>query len=148
MTRLILGPILKDLSQIGLDRGHVHLMTAYYSGRALSSLQIGAPAVTFACRLDTNSIDDWVQGFVAPDKLLSCLRELQSRGTRVRLLASPTAHAKLYVGTRGAIIGSSNLTLSGFGGGQEVVTLLRGDRMIRQAAYVARMYAADLLPES
>jgi hypothetical protein len=148
MADLILGPVLRHLRQIGLDRGHVRLITAFYSGAALSSLSITAPEVTFACRLDMSSIDDWGKGYVAPDKLLAFLTALSSGGRRVRLFASSVAHAKLYVGDRAALIGSANLTLSGFGGGEEILNYLTGMAHLRHARSVADSYTGLLRPVS
>lgn len=146
MAELILGPIFTDLFRVGLGGGHVRLMTAFYSGRALSSLNVEARELTFACRLDLSSIDDWGNGYVAPDRLLQFLTRLSSEGKIVHLYASPTAHAKLYVGTKGAMVGSANLTLTGFGGGDEVVSLFTDRKKVTAAHDLAESYARLLAP--
>ncbi len=132
MKRIVVGPVLQHLRTIGLDSGAVTLATAFYSGRALSSLTLGAEFVTVLCRLDLNSIDEWVRGVIAPDALLSFLLAQQQRGAHVLLCVAPAAHAKVYLGHRAALIGSANLTMQGFGGGHEIVSRVDDIKSLRE----------------
>ncbi len=132
MNHIIVGPVLQHLQMIGLNRGAITLATAFYSSRALTSLAVNAESVTIICRLDLNSTEEWKRGLVAPDALLSFLQAQQQRGASTLLYAAPTAHAKLYVGSRAALIGSANLTIRGFGGGDEILYRLRGRQALKE----------------
>ena len=144
MRQIIVGPVLQHLSTIGLDRGRVTLATAFYSHRALTSLDIGAESVTMICRLDLDSTEEWRRGFIAPDSLLSFLRAQQRRGAKTSLYCAPTAHAKLYIGNHGALIGSANLTIRGFGGGHEILYRVGGEKTLREVNRRLREYQNTL----
>ena len=144
MNHIIVGPVLQHLQMIGLDQGAITLATAFYSGRALTSLAVTAESVTIICRLDIESTEEWKRGFVAPDALLSFLQAQQSRGASTLLYAAPTAHAKLYAGSRAALIGSANLTIRGFGGGHEILYRMRGRQALRETGKALREYRGTL----
>ena len=144
MSNIIVGPVLQHLRTIGLDRGAITLATAFYSSRALASLAIRADSLTIICRLDLASTEEWKRGFVAPDTLLSFLQAQQCRGATTLLFAAPTAHAKLYIGHRAALIGSANLTIRGFGGGHEILYRLRGRQALQEIRRALREYKSTL----
>ena len=144
MNQIIVGPVLQHLRMIGLDGGAILLATAFYSSRALLSLPIRAESVTVICRLDLHSTEEWKRGLIAPDALLSFLKTQQGRGTATRLHAAPTAHAKVYLGSRAVLIGSANLTLRGFGGGHEVLNRLESRQALRMANRALREYQDSL----
>lgn len=144
MHHIVVGPVLQHLRMIGLDQGAVTLATAFYSGRALTSLSIQAESVTVFCRLDLNSTEEWKRGLVAPDALLSFLQAQQQRGASAQLYAAPTAHAKVYLGNRAVLIGSANLTMSGFGGGYEILSRLHGRQALQKADRALNEYQNSL----
>src|SRR4051812_14658082 len=122
---VILGPTLRDVQALGLHGRRVDLATAFYTARALDSLDISAKEVRVLCRVDLQSIDEWSRGYIAPDALLKKIDALTAAGSNVTLFANAQAHAKAYVGSLGALVGSANLTLRGFGGGLEIVVSAR-----------------------
>ena len=119
-NRILAGPTLLDINLLGLTGQAVDIATAFYSAKALNSLDIKAREVRLICRLDLKSPEDWVRGYIDPLALLSKAKSLRDRGTKVRICIHPRAHAKVYIGRDGAIVGSANLTLSGLSGGNEV----------------------------
>ena len=144
MHHMVVRPYLQHLHTIGLDQGTVTLATAFYSRRPLMSLPIQAESVTVLCRLDINSTEEWKRGLVAPDALLSFLQAQQQRGASTLLYAAPTAHAKVYLGNRAVLIGSANLTMRGFGGGDEIVSRLHGRRALQKARHTLNEYQSSL----
>jgi len=129
--RLIVGPILPDLITIGLNDGDVTFATAFYSKRVLDSLPLTPRSLTFMCRLDLDNPREWIEGLIAPDALLTRLKSLEAQGTHIHLFVGRHAHAKAYLGCSGAIIGSANLTLQGFGGGWEIIQYSREHQDMR-----------------
>ena len=144
MHHMIVRPCLQHLHTIGLDQGAVTLATAFYSRRPLEALRIQAESVTVLCRLDINSTGEWKRGLVAPDALLSFLQKQQQRGANALLYASPTAHAKVYLGNYAVLIGSANLTMHGFGGGDEIVSRLHGRQALQEASRALDEYQSSL----
>ena len=144
MSQVIVGPVLQHLRMIGLDGGAVTLATAFYTGRALNSLVVNADSVTVMCRLDFDSIEDWKRGFLAPDSLLSFLQMHQQRGAKTNLYTAPTAHAKVYLGSNAALIGSANLTIRGFGAGHEILTRCRSRRALHRVRNALLEYQRTL----
>lgn len=67
-------------------------------------------------RLDVDSIDEWVQGCIAPDALFKFATRHKDLGTRVRLWVHPIAHVKAYWGSRAFLLGSANFTSRGLSG--------------------------------
>src|SRR6266852_5436453 len=121
----IQGPTLPILRSIGFRSRQVHLLTAFYSAAPLHwlSRELQAENVVVAARLDLTSPAEWLRGSIDPKDLLTFLTGLRERGVAVRFFAGPTAHAKLFVGDRGVIVGSANLSTRGFGAGPEIVTV-------------------------
>jgi hypothetical protein len=65
------------------------------------------------------------------------------------LYCSPDAHAKAYVGKSGALVGSANLTLRGFGGGLELLQYSHGHSSVdfvrrRLTKYCKRMDRVEI----
>ena len=139
----IVGPILPHLDSIGLNGTELVLATAYYSMRALSSLKPKASIVRFFCRLDLRSVDDWVEGYTDPPCLLSFAKLQEERGADIQLFVSPQAHAKVYIGEHAALVGSANLTLRGFGGGQEIIYRITDSEQKRKISNAITLYAKD-----
>jgi hypothetical protein len=125
LVRWVVGPTLDLFSEIRLDGAQVMLSTGTYSRFALESVLGSCTArhVTFMGRLDMNSTTEWANGMIDPKALLDCFDVLNGRGVSTRIFVAPFAHAKVYIGSRGVISGSANLTLRGFGGGFEIVTV-------------------------
>lgn len=142
------GPTLPILRSIGLDGKEVHLVTAFYSEAPLRWLrqELAAETVTVAARLDLRNPSEWLCGSIDPEALLTFLKSLHNRGVAVRFFASPVAHAKIFVGDRGVIVGSANLSTRGFGAGAEVVRV-SGRAEVRRArrSVIAYMRRLDII---
>ncbi|HKW19460.1 MAG TPA: phospholipase D family protein [Terriglobales bacterium] len=139
------GPTLPVLRSIGLQSKDVQLVTAFYSEGPLRWLlqELAVETVTVAARLDLKNPSEWLCGSIDPEALLTFLKALRDRGVTVRFFASPLAHAKIFVGDRGVIVGSANLSTRGFGAGAELVRV-SGRAEVRQArrsviAYMRRL---------
>ena len=118
----VVGPVLDDLHALGFGGRDVFIASAFYSAAPLSSLSISARQIHLMVRLDLRSIEDWVAGRIAPYALLNFVKRYTARGTNVRLMAGKSAHAKVYIGQQGFLIGSANLTSRGLAGiGHEVL---------------------------
>lgn len=124
--QVIVGPTLHDIQALGLHGRSVDIATAFYTRRALESLSISAKQIRLLFRIDLEDIEEWCGGYVAPDALLAKIDSLVAAGAKVDLFGHPEAHVKAYIGNKGALIGSANLTVRGFGGGREMVLLSRG----------------------
>jgi len=139
----IVGPILPHLHSVGMDGPQIVLATAYFSRRALLSLRTLASRVRFFCRLDIQSADEWVNGYVDPPALLEFAQNQKKRGAKIEMFISPSAHAKVYIGNHAALVGSANLTLRGFGGGQEIIYRVVNAGIIRQLLRTVDIYSED-----
>lgn len=116
MSQMLVGPILKDVEDLGLSGNEALIATAYYTAGPLKKLRIDAQRVTLVVRLDKEDLKDWVYGSIDPVALCDAIKGLTSRGIDVSLYAGKFAHAKMYVGEDHALIGSANLTTRGFSG--------------------------------
>lgn len=122
MSQILVGPILKDVEELGLSGKEALIATAYYTAGPLKKLRIDAQRVTFVVRLDQENLIDWVWGSIDPIALCDAVNGLMNRGIDVKMYAGKLAHAKMYVGEHRALIGSANLTTPGFSGvGNEVL---------------------------
>lgn len=144
--RVIVGPILSDLHRLDWNGEHVVLATAFYSDRALSSLVVTASRLQVLCRLDADDPSEWARGWIAPDILLGRLRSFEANGTRIDLRVHRSAHAKVYAGATGVMIGSANLTLQGFGGGWEMVHASSDPEDVRNVREGLEKYARTMEP--
>lgn len=142
--RVVVGPILRDLVGLGWSGDSAVLATAFYSARALQALPVSAERLQVLCRLDTDDPQEWAKGVVDPSALLDQLRSFEKSGTRVDLRIHKFAHAKVFAGADGVMIGSANLTLQGFGGGWEMVQTSRSPDDIRIVRTSLRVYARTL----
>jgi hypothetical protein len=134
--QVIVGPTLRQVQTLGLDGASVDIATAFYTRRALDSLTITAKHARLLFRVDLANTRDWVRGYVAPDALLAKIDALLAKNIRIDLFGHPKAHVKAYVGSRGALVGSANLTLRGLGGGLELAVRARdtnGVKLVRDA---------------
>lgn len=116
MSQMLVGPILKDVEDLGLSGKEALVATAYYTAGPLKKLRIDAQRVTLAVRLDQENLIDWVFGSIDPVALCDAVKCLTSRGVDVNMYAGKFAHAKMYAGENRALIGSANLTTRGFSG--------------------------------
>lgn len=139
--RVIAGPILSDLLALGWNGQHAIVATAFYSERALNALVVGAEELQVLCRLNVDDPSEWARGWIAPDILLERLRSFEANGTRIDLRVHKSAHAKVYAGATGVMIGSANLTLQGFGGGWEMVQVSRHRDDVKDVRSGLRDYA-------
>ena len=117
------------------------MATAFYSERALNSLVVSARKLRVLCRLNLDDPSEWARGWIAPDALLERLKLFEANGTQIDLRVHESAHAKVYVGTTGVILGSANLTLQGFGGGWEIVHLSKDAEDINRVRAALDIYA-------
>jgi hypothetical protein len=83
---------------------------------------------------------------IAPDTLLERLRLFEEHGTRIDLRVHRCAHAKVYAGANGVMIGSANLTLQGFGGGWEMVHTSSAPADVREVRAGLEAYARTMEP--
>lgn len=125
MEKIIVGPTLRNLESIGLKGDRIYICSAFYSATPLKWLAqiISAREVVFAIRLDLDDPQPWFSGYIDPLALLQTVDSLASAGTKLTLFSDRLAHAKVYIGTHRALIGSANLTMRGFGCGPEIVTI-------------------------
>src|SRR5882724_4499780 len=119
--RLITSPTFLDLQRINLSSPDLIIATAFYSRAALNVLQGTPKRLRLYFRLDLSDPSEWIQGSIAPDALLDTANRLAARGTEVGIFVNPGAHAKLYIGTAAAMVGSANLTLRAFSGSPELL---------------------------
>lgn len=146
-TQFIIGPVLEDLVEVGLDGQNLDIATAYYTAGALRALRDARPKrLRFMCRIDFRSTAEWVQGGINPAALYQLLSYCRDQGVRVNLFGHPDAHAKFYIGQRCALIGSANLTMKGFGGGTEVLWRLNSAAQLRTVRRSAGRYVRLLRP--
>jgi hypothetical protein len=116
MTRMLIGPVLNDIHALNLTRGKPVIATAFYTAGPLQQLKITSKKVVFAVRLDRDDLSDWISGSIDPAALAQKARHLTDQGTQVELAIGKFAHAKFYVGSEAALIGSANLTTRGLAG--------------------------------
>jgi len=138
---MIIGPVLHDVTKLGLKGKNVDIATGFYTSRALLSLRICSEELRFMCRLDFTSIVEWKIGVIAPDVLLDLLINYRDEGGKVSLYTAPNAHAKVYMGSKAAFIGSANLTLRGFGGGLEVLQVIKSKSELTKLRRSLNKYA-------
>jgi hypothetical protein len=143
--RLIVGPTLDLLRAVGLAGPALYLCTAFYSKSVLGWIgsETTAKKVFVGVRIDLTDIEAWCAGYIDPVALLEFLDRLGSKGTTVQLFGSTSAHAKLFVGGNGVIVGSANLSMRGFGAGPEIVST-DGPAAVSDGIAAANRYLATL----
>lgn len=145
MRKAILGPVVADLDIIGINADYLAIASAFYSKQRLDALHISATHLDLFVRLDTSDVSEWVGGSIAPDALLNFVRRLRHRSIMVNLFVSPTAHAKVYLGANGFLVGSANLTVRGFGGlANEILWYERDRTATRAMKSVLKRYQAGM----
>lgn len=113
-AKAIVGPLVSDIASIGGD--DVTLATAFYTSGALDVLNIKAKRLRLLMRLNLNSVTDWAMGSLDPVALLNFIQRHEQTCEEVSLLVSPTAHAKIYNGQYGYLVGSANLSTRALSG--------------------------------
>lgn len=129
--KAIVGPLIADL--IGIEGGDVTLATAFYTGGALNALNIKAGQLRLFMRLDTLSVADWASGSLDPVALRNFIRRHQQTCDDVSLYVNPTAHAKIYCGEGGYLIGSANLSTRALSGSAAEILWFENDDYRRNA---------------
>ncbi len=116
------------LRRIGLIGTEIVVATGAYSRRPLDWLatEVQCRSFTFMGRMDLNNPEEWLNGLIDPAALLDTVTTLNERGAETQVYVAPKAHGKVYLGDNGALVGSANLTMRGFGAGAEVLALLEG----------------------
>jgi len=147
---MIIGPVLRDISETGLGGRDMVIATAFYTAGPLEKLNVTAERLTLAVRLDTSNIKDWVNGSIDPVALLSAVKRFSQNGVSVTIFTGPNAHAKIYLGEKSALIGSANLTTRGLlGVGDEAMwTVMRKGSDGRKVSDGVRKYISTLRPLS
>ena len=146
----ITSPNLSLLKEIGLSGQAGYIATAYYSSRALEYLNSITKVrhLHLFFRLDLTKNDEWKRRSIDPAALLLFIQKQTKQGATVKLVTHPSAHAKIYIGDKGVICGSSNLSTNGFGSGMEVVCFDRKDgipgALKNLAQYAKRMEPLDI----
>jgi hypothetical protein len=113
-ARAIVGPLISDITDI---RGNqVTLATAFYTGGALSALNVEAQKLRLLIRLDLRSIREWALGSLDPLALRDFVERHEASCKQVSLFISPAAHAKIYSGDTSYLIGSANLSTRALSG--------------------------------
>jgi hypothetical protein len=127
----IVGPLIADLARIGA--GDVTLATAFYTGGALNALNLKASRLCLLMRLNTSSVADWASGALDPVALSSFIRRHQKTCAEVSLFINPTAHAKIYSGKNGYLLGSANLSTRALSGNAAEILWFENDDERRNA---------------
>src|SRR3546814_17947132 len=92
---------------------------------ALNALNIEANSLRLFVRLDLTSPVEWALGPLNPPALRDFIQRHYATCTEVALFVSPSAHAKIYSGQQGYLIGSDNLRSEASRVGQESVSTCR-----------------------
>lgn len=125
-SKAVVGPVLADLEKIG--EGNVTLATAFYSEKALSKLDLKANKLRLLVRLNRSSVFEWAAGAIDPAALVDFIERHVEQCGSVSLAISSWAHAKIYRGDKGYLIGSANLTSRGFSGSGHEVLWFESDK--------------------
>jgi hypothetical protein len=133
--KAIVGPLIADFTSIG--GGDVTLATAFYTGGALNALSLKANRLCLFMRLNTSSVADWASGALDPVALRSFIQRHQQTCAEVSLFINPTAHAKIYSGQNGYLVGSANLSTRALSGNAAEILWFENDSARRQAMNAA-----------
>ena len=141
----IVGPVLADLDTIGGE--FVTLATAFYSAGALSALDFKVERLRLLVRLNTSSVFEWATGAIDPPALCEFVERHASQCGTLSLFINPTAHAKVYAGGEGYLIGSANLSWRAFSGhGDEILWFEKDNRRRRLMDKSLDTYGASFRP--
>lgn len=113
MSKVIVGPVLADLSELWGGR-HFVLASAFYSAARLNATTITARSAQLLVRLDLERPDEWIARAVAPDALLAFVD--RHTNVDIGMYCGPRAHAKVYCGDNSFVVGSANYTVRGLSG--------------------------------
>jgi hypothetical protein len=129
--RAIVGPLVSDIA--GISGHDVTLATAFYTAGVLGVLNIKARRLRMLMRLNMQSVADWAMGSLDPVALWAFIKRHQATCEEVSLLISPTAHAKIYIGQNGYLVGSANLSTRALSGSAAEILWFESDA-VRQRA--------------
>lgn len=134
-----------DLRRIGLESDYVAIASAFYSRQRLEALRVRAERLDLFVRLNCSDLTEWINGAVDPAALLVFSKQLIRRSVQVRIFIGSTAHAKVYLGEKGFLVGSANLTVRGFAGLADEILWYESDPGARRAMTSAlKRYGASL----
>ena len=128
--KAIVGPLVSDIASISGD--DVTLATAFYTSGALNVLNIEAKRLRLLMRLNTQSVADWAMGSLDPVALRAFIHKHQQTCGEVSLLISTTAHAKIYSGQNGYLVGSANLSTRALSGSAAEILWFESDDARKQ----------------
>lgn len=144
-SKAIVGPLVSDIASIG--GADVTLATAFYTSGALGALNIKAKRLRLLMRLDLQSVTDWAMGSLDPIALRGFILRHEQTCEEVSLLVSPTAHAKIYNGQLGYLIGSANLSTRALSGSAAEILWFENDDSRKQHMNAAvENYAQKFIP--
>lgn len=123
--KAIVGPLVSDIA--GISGDDVTLATAFYTSGALDVLNIKTKRLRLLMRLNTQSVADWAMGSLDPVALRAFIERHQQTCGEVSLFVSPTAHAKVYAGQNGYLVGSANLSTRALSGNAAEILWFEGD---------------------
>lgn len=129
--KAILGPLVSDIASISGDE--VTLATAFYTSGALNALNIKASSLRLLMRLNMQSVVDWASGSLDPVALRAFIQRHQQTCSEISLLISPTAHAKIYSGQNGYLVGSANLSTRALSGSAAEILWFENDDVRKRA---------------
>ena len=143
----IVGPVLADLDEIGGES--VTLATAFYSASALNALDFKVTTLRLLVRLNTSSVFEWATGAIDPCALQEFVERHLTQCDALSLFVNPTAHAKIYTGNKGYLVGSANLSWRAFSGhGDEILWFENNNRRRRLMNRSLDIYEGSFQPFS
>ncbi len=132
VSKLHTYPNLQLLNEI-VSSSNLRAASPFYSS---ASLQLIDPSrvrsISFITRLPNQYIMPTAFIENDPSFLLEMLRTF---GRRMKLFALPELHAKLYLSDSNVWVGSSNLTINGFSGKQELIIQFDGQHKVWSEVY-------------
>lgn len=134
-ARAIVGPLISDITDISGNQ--VTLATAFYTGGALSALNVEANNLRLLIRLDLKSIREWALGSLDPLALRDFVERHEASCKQVSLFISPAAHAKVYSGDTSYLIGSANLSTRALSGNAAEILWSENEKLRLEAMDVA-----------
>lgn len=132
ISRLHTYPNIQLLNDI-VSSPNLRVASPFYSSASLRLIDPSCvKSLTFITRLPSQYIMPTAFIENDPSFLLALLSRL---GCRMKLFALPDLHAKLYVSDEYVWVGSSNLTLNGFSGKQEIMIQFEGQSKVWSDVY-------------
>lgn len=132
VSKLHTYPNIHLLNEIVTSR-NLRAASPFYSSASLQLIDVSrVKSLSFITRLPSQYIMPTAFIENDPSPLLDLVGKL---GRRVKLFALPDLHAKLYVSDDCAWVGSSNFTINGFSGKQEIMIQFDGQHKAWSDAY-------------